>query len=105
MLSPACFGQQSNAKDVDLPAVGYKAEVRSAVSAPGAQLSAAEESSSVSLKLSSKPYTSVAPRIDQPGYASWLTWSLTADAPLKKTEERHDLLHLWTNNKVGDKII
>lgn len=99
LLSPACFGQQPNAADVDLPAVGYRAEVRSAVSAPGAQLSATKESSSVSLKLSSKPYTSVAPRTDQPGLATWLNWSVTAEAPFKKTEERHDLLHQdgWGN--------
>ncbi|WEF34014.1 hypothetical protein [Pseudoduganella chitinolytica] len=100
LFSPSCFSQQNDPPKVDLPEVGYRAEVRSAVSAPGAQLSATNESSSVSLKLSSTPKTTLARDVNKPGFATWSIWSVTAEAPLEKGEKRHDLLHQdgWGNS-------
>ena len=101
LFSPLCFGQESSQeRDVNLPEVGYRAEVRSAVSAPGAQLAATNSSSSVALKFSSDPRTRIAPRSDKPGLASWSSWSLTAEAPLKKNEKRYDFFNQdgWGNS-------
>lgn len=89
----ASRAQEASGPDDPSPSTLTKAaQVNSAVSAPGAQLTASKGSASISLKLSAKPRTSVPEGKGAIGTATWSRWSLVAEAPIKKGEDRYDLL-------------
>lgn len=100
-LMQPCHGQNaSELEKPDLPTAGKAGMVQSAVSSPGVQITATNDASNVALKFSTKPIAKNPIDSNQPGMSTWYSWSATAEAPLKKGEKRHDLLHQdgWGNS-------
>jgi len=81
------------------PPVSKAGTVNSAVSAPGAQIFASNEGSAVALKIAAMRNSIPETSNDPNGVAKFDVWSLTAEAPIKKSEKQHVLVSTtgWGN--------
>lgn len=94
------YAASCSAQGVAPPSVVHSGELRSVVSDPGLQLSATSESSSIALKFSQTPLSTIPAASGTEGWATWSVKSFTAEAPLKKGDQRKSIFthEGWTDS-------